>query len=85
MIDGDETTLKSILEEKNELKQKLGSKIGSSDESELDDMIRQNYPRTEVVRGKGNFNDNSDNEAFEKIKKRKKKMHSKILKQKIKK
>ncbi len=40
MIDGDETTLKSILEEKNEMKQKLGMNYDSI--SDLNDLLDEN-------------------------------------------
>ncbi len=59
MIEGDETTLKSILEERNEMKQKLGA---SSDDSDLDDIAVPLYPLTEAVRGRNHFNNDSDND-----------------------
>jgi hypothetical protein len=37
MIEGDETTLKSILEEKNELKLKLGSNLSELSDYQLND------------------------------------------------
>jgi hypothetical protein len=63
MIEGDETTLKSIMEERNEMKQKQGASSESSDD--FDDIAVQMYPLTEALRGKSHFNNDSDNdEAF---------------------
>lgn len=80
MIEGDETTLKSILEERNELKQKLGSKLGSSDESDYDVALK-----IEETSEKFDEADSDHDGALGKNKKRKKKLHAKILKQKLKK